>query len=233
MLGMSQFRKLKRKWRRKADPVDWRSLRNLAPISRTFGLDRGIPVDRYYIEKFLAENAHYIRGSALEIAESTYSHKFGQGVSCFGVLHTRPGKQVTIVGDLTNPAALPTDEIDCFICTQTFNFIYDFKAAIRGAFQLLRPGGVLLATLGGISQISRYDMDRWGDYWRFTALSAEKIFSEAFGTGQVKVTAYGNVLAATAFLQGISADELTHSELDHSDDDYQLLITVVAQKPLH
>lgn len=231
MLGMSQLRRIKRSWTRKGRPAEWRSLRNLVPVSRTFGLDRGVPVDRYYIEKFLAANTRYITGRVLEIAESTYSRKFGQEVSHFEVLHTRSGPKVTLVGDLTDPASLPSGQIDCFICTQTFNFIYDFKSAIQGAFQLLRPGGVLLATLGGISQISRFDMDRWGDYWRFTTLSAEKVFSEVFGAEQVQVTSRGNVLAATAFLQGISAEELTHEELDHTDEDYQLLITVIAQKP--
>jgi hypothetical protein len=38
----------------------------------------------------------------------------------------------------------------------------------------LKPGGVLLATVSGISQISRYDMYRWGDYWRFTTLIGGK-----------------------------------------------------------
>lgn len=227
---MSQLRRIKRSWTRKGRPAEWRSLRSLEPVSRSFGLDRGVPVDRYYIERFLAANTHYITGRVLEIAESTYSRKFGHEVSCFEVLHTRPGPRVTLVGDLTDPTGLPQGKIDCFICTQTFNFIYDFRSAIQGAFQMLRPGGVLLATLGGISQISRFDMDRWGDYWRFTTLSAEKVFSEVFGAQQVKVTSRGNVLAATAFLQGISSEELTPQELDHPDDDYQLLITVIAQK---
>jgi SAM-dependent methyltransferase len=231
MLGMSQLRRIKRGWVRKSTPADWHSLRNLDPVSRSFGLDRGVPVDRYYIEKFLAAKADCITGAVLEIAESTYSRKFGHDVSSFEVLHTRQAPKVTMVGDLTDPASLPDGRIDCFICTQTFNFIYDFKSAIRGAFQLLRPGGVLLATLGGISQISRFDMDRWGDYWRFTTLSAEKAFSEVFGPEQVRVASQGNVLAATAFLQGIASEELTSDELDHPDDDYQLLVTVVAQKP--
>lgn len=230
---MSQLRGMMRKWRRNADPVAWRSLRSLEPVSRTFGLDRGTPVDRYYIEQFLGAHKRLITGAVLEIAENTYSRRFGSGVSQFEVLHTKAGAQVTLVGDLTDPAGLPENKIDCFICTQTFNFIYDFQAAIRGAFRLLRPGGALLATLGGISQISRYDMDRWGDYWRFTTLSAQKAFTEVFAPGQVTVTSHGNVLAATAFLQGISVEELTPAELDHRDEDYQLLITVVAIKPLH
>ena len=219
-----------RQWTRKRQPVDWRQLRSLSPVSSSFGLDRGTPVDRYYIEKFLGENRWSIRGTVLEIAESTYSRRFGQEVVRYEVLHTTEGRQVTIQGDLTNPDSLPQGLVDCFICTQTFNFIYDFRSAIRGACHLLKPGGVLLATVAGISQISRYDMDRWGDYWRFTTRSARKVFSEVFGEENVHVKAYGNVLAATAFLQGISCEELTPRELDYEDEDYQLLITVVAQK---
>ncbi|MGH2645275.1 MAG: methyltransferase domain-containing protein, partial [Chitinophagaceae bacterium] len=194
-----------------------------------FGMDRGTPVDRYYIENFLRENKDLIRGNVLEIAESAYSRKFGTDISKYEVLHTKEGRNVTIVGDLTNIATLPENRIDCFICTQTLNFIYDFKAALKGSYFLLKPGGVMLATVAGISQISRYDMDRWGDYWRFTTLSVKKIFEEIF-QDEVLVKSYGNALAATAFLQGMAAEELTPEELDHKDEDYQLLITVVAKK---
>lgn len=230
MSALSKLRKLKRKWVRNMDPVDWRQLRQLEPVSRVFGLDRGMPIDRYYIEKFLLQHQDRIRGQVLEIAESTYARKFGRDVAAYEILHTLPGKDVTIVGDLTDPGTLPEHRIDCFICTQTFNFIYDFRSAISGAYRLLKPGGMLLATLGGISQISRYDRDRWGDYWRFTEQSARRAFSEIFGESQVQVGSCGNVLAATSFLQGITVEELTPEELDYQDEDYQLLITVVAQK---
>jgi hypothetical protein len=94
----------------------------------------------------------------------------------------------------------------------------------------LRPGGVVLATGTGISQISRYDMDRWGEYWRFTSLSARRMFEGIFGAGLVSVTSYGNVLAAVALLQGISANELTPAELDVQDPDYEVLIAIEAVK---
>jgi len=94
----------------------------------------------------------------------------------------------------------------------------------------LRPGGVVLATGTGISQISRYDMDRWGDYWRFTSLSARRMFEEVFADGAVTVKSYGNVLAATALLQGISANELKPAELDVQDPDYEVVITIEAIK---
>jgi hypothetical protein len=46
----------------------------------------------------------------------------------------------------------------------------------------------------------------------------------------VTVTSYGNVLAATAFLQGLAAEELHPEELDYRDPDYEVLISVRAVK---
>lgn len=202
------------------------------PVSPIFGLDRGTPIDRYYIENFLRKNAHYIRGRVLEVGDSDYSRRFSGGkAESFEVLHAVPGnKAATIVGDLTDPATLPENFIDCFICTQTFNFIYDLQKAVNGAHHLLKPGGVLLATVAGISQISRYDMDRWGDYWRFTTASVRKLFAPVF-KGGVEIESFGNVLAACAYLQGITVEDLPDKTLlDESAADYQMLISVVARK---
>jgi len=117
------------------------------------------------------------------------------------------------------------------ILTQTFQFIYDVKRAIRYSYQALAPGGMMLVTIPGISQISRYDMNRWGEYWRFTTLSAQKLFEEVFPAGNVEVKAFGNVLTTVAFLHGLATEELTSDELDYSDPDYQMVITVRAVKP--
>jgi len=100
------------------------------------------------------------------------------------------------------------------------------RAAIFNLYRILKPGGILLATFPGISQISRYDMDRW----RFTTLSAQKLFEEVFSPVNVTVASYGNVLAANAFLHGLAGEELRPQELDHQDPDYELLITVRAIK---
>lgn len=210
------------------------TLKDVGPVSRSFGLDRGTPIDRYYIEKFLQANKSVIKGKLLEIAESTFSQKFGAKDATYEVLHvTNDNPKATIIGDLTKPENLPGNLIDCFICTQTYNFIYQVKRAVEGSFQLLAPGGVLLATVSGISQISRYDADRWGDYWRFTPLSAQLLFEEVFGKGNVTIDVYGNCLAAVSFLRGISVEEINHAELDQKDRDYPLLIAVKAVKPLH
>jgi hypothetical protein len=44
------------------------------------------------------------------------------------------------------------------------------------------------------------------------------------------VEAYGNVLAATAFLQGLAAQELAPGELAPRDPDYELLIAARARR---
>lgn len=207
--------------------------RSVHPKSRKFGFDRGGPINHYYIEKFIEENARYINGTVLEVAESRYGKKFGKNASKFEVLHLYDDNpKATIVADLTNINSLPENIADCFIFTQTLNFIYDFKLALRGAHRLLKPNGVLLATVSGISQISKYDMDRWGDYWRFTTLSCEKIFKEVFGEENVTVDFYGNCLSARSFLDGQSSLELTKKELDYKDSDYQVLITIRAHKKI-
>lgn len=211
--------------------INWHNLRNLEPISRKFGFDRGTPIDRIYIDDFLNKNRQLITGNVCEIADNTYSLKYGHNVEKYEILHyTDDNKGTTIVGDLTNKDTLPQGQVDCFILTQTLNFIYDVKAAIEGLHYILSNQGIALITVAGISQISRYDMDRWGDYWRFTDLSIKKLFDEVFGSENVEVEAYGNVLAATAFLQGISAEELTQEELFYKDIDYQLTITIKAKK---
>lgn len=203
---------------------------NLQPISRLFGFDMGTPIDRIYIEDFLSKNAYCIQKNIIEIADDFYSRKYAQENSNFNILNTIKTNNNVIVGDLTKITTLPKNMFDCFICTQTLNFIYDFNKAIEGSYYLLKNKGVMLATVSGISQISRYDMDRWGDYWRFTNLSIKIAFEKIFGKGNVDIDYYGNVYSAKCFLDGLPADKLSYDELFYKDSDYQITIVVKATK---
>ena len=60
--------------------------------------------------------------------------------------------------------------------------------------------------------------------------SAQRMFEETFPGGEVAVRPYGNVLAATAFLCGMAAEELAAAELDLSDPDYEVLLAIRARK---
>lgn len=210
-------------------PIVWGDI-STKPISCDFGLSRGTPIDRYYIESFLQENNTDIRGVVLEIAESVYTKQFDHGVTSFEVLHVdESNRKATIIGDLTQPLSLPEKMVDCFICTQTLNFVFDIRLAIGGCFRLLKDGGVFLGTVSGISQISRYDMNRWGDYWRFTDLSLKRLFAEYFREANIVVQTFGNVFAAKAFLEGIAIEDIEDkSLLNVNDPDYQVTLGIRA-----
>lgn len=227
-------------------PVGWvrfGALRRLHPISNVFGFDRGTPIDRYYIEDFLRRHGGPtgdIRGRVLEIGSDAYTRRFGapsnplasgKGVERVDVLHvddTNPS--ATIVGDLATADHIPAATFDCIVCTQTLLFIYDVRAAVRTLERILKPGGVVLATAPGISQICRPEFDMWGDYWRFTSLSARRLFEERFPADNVHVETYGNVLTGISFLHGLAASELRAAELRFRDPNYEVLIVVRAVK---
>ena len=212
--------------------VRFGSLRRTKPINENWGLERGLPIDRYYIERFLAAHKEDIRGHVLEIGDNRYTLEFGEHrVMRSEVLHVAEEKEhVTIIGDLVSADHIAASSFDAIILTQTLQVIYDTRAAIRTVHRILKPGGVVLVTTAGISKISRYDMDRWGYYWSFTTQSLRRLFEEHFPAANIAVEAHGNVLATTAFLHGLSAGELRQKELDDADPDYEMLITLRAVK---
>ncbi|MBI4804282.1 MAG: methyltransferase domain-containing protein [Desulfovibrio sp.] len=210
-------------------------LRRTTPISRVFGLDRGTPIDLHYIARFLESHTEDVRGRVLEIAEDSYSRRFGgEHVSRCDVLHVgQDAPPGAIIADITSvESGLESDAYDCIILTQTLLVIYDLAAALTTLKRILRPGGVILASVPGISQISRYDYDRWGDFWRFTDLGVRRLFEDFFSPTNVSVQTFGNVLTSVSFLHGIVTEELTEEELAHIDPDYQLLIAIRAVKNL-
>ncbi len=209
--------------------ISFGDLRRREPVARLFGLDRGQSIDRYYIESFLDSHRSDVRGRVLEIADDTYARRYGSGVTAIDVLHAQPGNpKATIVADLTQRTGIESERFDCAILTQTLPFVTDPAGLLREVHRILQPGGVVLATVPCISQISRYDADRWGDYWRFTSMGARTLFEATFAS--VEVRAYGNVLSAVAFLHGLAAGDLLREELDHADRDYELIVAVRAVK---
>ena len=213
--------------------ASFEGLRRITPISRAWGADRGQPVDRYYIERFLTAYAGDIRGHVLEIKDNAYTLRFGgDRVTGSEVLHKDKGNlKATIVADLVDASQIADNSFDCVICTQTLHFILDVQAAIGTLYRILKPGGVLLVTVPGISQLDHPATgETWNDYWRFTQHSAQCLFEQVFSPANLTVKTWGNVLAAVALLHGLAAKELTEEELAYVDVDYPLLTSVRAVK---
>ena len=212
--------------------VQWGDLRRTTPIASDFGYSRGGPVDRYYIESFIEQHQLDVRGRVLEIGDSTYTTHFGGArVTQADVLHIDPeAPGATFVGDLADGSFLPDGTFDCVVLTQTLHLVYDFAAALRTIARVLAPGGVLLMTVPGISNI---DAAEWGSTWHysFTRQSVQRMCEAAFADFEIDVTSFGNVLAAVAFLHGLGRDELSRQELDDFRPEYGLIHAARVLRP--
>jgi len=218
------------RWHRWIRPAWFGTLRRATPLGRHWGYDRGTPVDRYYIERFLEQHRRDIRGRVLEVKDGDYTARFGTNVESSDVLDvmaTNPS--ATIVADLAAADAIPSRSFDCFILTQTLLLIYDIRSALAHAHRIMKPGGTLLATVPSVTpMVTSSDQDP--DYWRFTVPSCLKLFGDVFGMEQIQVHAVGNLITCVAFLHGLAAEELTQRELETHDRRYPLLITIRATR---
>jgi SAM-dependent methyltransferase len=208
-------------------PLDLGDLRRVTPIDANWGFERGTPIDRVYVERFIGTHALDIRGHILEIAAPDYTSRYGSNVEQVDILMaTEENSEATIVADLTDAPHIPSDTFDCAIVTQTLQFIYDIRSALATLHRILAPGGVLLATMPGLTKISPREDREFGEWWHFTGRSAHRLVEEAFGEGNVEVETYGNVLTASGFLYGLAAPDLRPEELVLRDPLYEVLVAV-------
>jgi len=212
--------------------VNWGDLRRTTPISRHFGEDRpaagqlrGQAIDRHYVNAFLSRHCEDIAGEVIEIGEPLYTRLFGADrVTRSEVLHVHEvNPQATIIADLADAPQLADCAYDCAIVTQTLHLIYEAPSAVRTLARILRPGGSLLLTVPGITPVP--NGTEWAGtwHWAFTQYSVRRMLTEAFGHAP-EVESMGNVMAATAFLHGLSIGELESADLDSHDPDFPLII---------
>lgn len=224
-----RLRAATRALRRGRRPVVLGSLGSTRPLSSQFGYDRGTPVDRWYIERFLDAHRSDITGRVLEVKDSGYTDRFGHDVSEASVLDIdASNERATHVADLAAADNLAGEAFDCFLLSQTLQFVFDLDAALGHARRLLSPGGVALITVPTVSPVCDPPLT---DYWRFTPGALSRLLEGRFGGGEVTVEAHGNVLAQIAFLAGLAAEELTEDELADDDTAFPLVVCARAARP--
>lgn len=202
---------------------------NIMPVTRDFGTSRGKAIDRVFIEKFLKENRNDIHGDVLEIGDNYYTRTYGSDYVSH-VMHVEGWGEDAFKGNLETGEGLTNDSYDCLILTQVLMFIFDIGKVVKNIYEILRDDGIALITVAGISQISRYDADRWGSYWRFDYKALEKLFIPYFGEDNVSIQTYGNVKLATAMMYGLCFEELEADDFSVVDQDYPLIYTIKVKK---
>ena len=212
--------------------LDWGDLRRTDPVSRDWGYDRGVPIDRHYIEAFLAAHSSDIAGSVLEVQEDDFTRRFGGArVTASDVLDIDAGNaRATILADLRCAPNIPDGTFNCIILTQTLHVIDDMRAALLECYRILAPGGVLLATFPAASRVClEYGED--GDLWRLTPAGARALVESVCAPAEVSCDSFGNVLTNVAFLAGLACADLTDAEFAAVDPYYPALTGVRARKP--
>jgi SAM-dependent methyltransferase len=213
-----------------SDIPRWGNLRRLRPFSDRYGFDRGLPVDRFYIEAFLARHAADVRGRVLEVKDSSYTVRFGgSSVSESDVLDIDPNNvDATVVADLCDDGSLPAARFDCFVLTQTIHLLSDVHTGLRNAWQTLAPGGVLLLTAPTLARVDHHLTEI--DFWRFTPRGLERMLAETCPDADAAVESSGNLVAAIAFLAGLAAHELRADELAYADPYFPILACARVRK---
>jgi SAM-dependent methyltransferase len=198
------------------------------PISPTWGFDRGLPIHRYYLEKFLAENSSDIRGHCMEFQEDSYASRFGgKAVTRLDILNLDGSlPQTTLQADLTKPNTLPSDQFDCIICTHVLHLIPEVEKAIPELYRILKPNGALLVGGAQIGMCSR----RVPEYYRFTAEGLRCLLERAFAPGHVVTRSYGNSLTGAGEIRGLASHEFSEQELNWNDDKFAVEVCARAVK---
>jgi len=201
---------------------------SISPLSRNWGYDRGTPVDRYYIERFLADHAGDVHGQVLEIQEDDYSRRFGGAhVTKQDILNIDASNpRATIIGDLADPKTLKAGQYDCIVLTQTLHLVFDMAAAIANVRRALKPGGVLLVTVPGITPVQPGEGYHW--FWSLTGEALRKLLEASFDPAKVELKSYGNLSSATAFLHAAAVQEIPRGKLDRFDPRYPVTIAARA-----
>jgi SAM-dependent methyltransferase len=206
----------------------WGNMRRVTPFSTSFGFDRGTPIDRYYLHRFLDANRSLISGRVLEVQVPSYTKQFGTEVRESHTVDINPAFRATYTCDLADAAQIPSNYYDCFLVPNTFQHILDLHPALRTMLRVVKPGGTLLASAACLLPL----ISDGGDYWRLSPEGWRLVLEAEWPGCEVLVEAHGNCLAAAAAMYGLAQEELSAAELEASDPRYPLLMTVRCRKPL-
>jgi SAM-dependent methyltransferase len=213
--------------RRVLRPAPRGLLMRSGPVSRGWGFDRGLPIDRYFIERFLDGHRADISGRVLEVKDDGYTRRFGSTVTHAEVLDIDAANPAaTVVADLTDAPQIPDERYDCVLLTQVLHQVYDVHAAVAECRRILQPGGRLLVTMPALSRCSMEPKDT--DFWRVTPACANRLFGDVFGAENVEVVAHGNAVLGASFLMGLAVEEIPARQLRRQDPLFPVLVTIRA-----
>jgi hypothetical protein len=206
---------------------EWGNLRRTLPLSANFGFERGTPVDRFYLHRFLDDNRACITGRVLEVQVSSYTRTYGRNLELSHTVDINPRFDATYTCDLADAPQIPCDHYDCFLLPNTLQHVVNLPAVLHTALRVVKPGGTILASAPALLPL----IPDGDDYWRLSPAGWRKALSREWTGCDVAVEGHGNCLAAAAAMYGVALEELTTRELSVHDARYPVLVTISCRKP--
>ena len=127
----------------------------------------------------------YVRGETIDLGcgESPFQPFLTESVTAYHTLDlfSPPGK-VTHVGDIQDMSMIPDGRYDSAICLQVLEHVPDPHKAMREAYRILKPGGVMVVSVPHLSRLH----DEPLDYYRFTMYGVRQLYERA-GFGVVEI----------------------------------------------
>lgn len=206
----------------------WGNLRRTTPFSSNYGFERGTPVDRFYLDRFLDQNRVLITGKVLEIQMSSYTRRFGHDVVEAHSVDINPEVHPTFVCDLADCGeVIPNDYYDCFLLPNTFSFLRRPHESLREVLRVVRPGGAILGSACVLLPL----IPDGPQYWHVTERGWLELSRNVWPDCDVRIESHGNCLVAVAAMLGLALEELRPAELEIHDPRYPVLITLLCRKP--
>ncbi|TRU96281.1 MAG: methyltransferase domain-containing protein [Microcystis wesenbergii Mw_QC_S_20081001_S30D] len=205
--------------------LNWGDLKKSVPICHVFGLTRGKPVDRYYLNKFIQEIKPQIVGKILEIGGTSKDKDF-YGInlgSSYQIMNIEPGLGIDIVGDAHDGSIIKPESFDSIITFNVLEHCYAPWQVVENIYTWLKPGGKCFVMVPSAQRLHAIPRDYWRPLpdafaWMFRKFSQQKLY------------VYGNPISVIASYHGIATEELTTEELDAFHPDFPVATCIVAQK---
>ncbi len=197
------------------------------PVSRKFGFDRGKPIDRVLIERFLSENRSLISGRTLEIGDNRYTKQFGENVTESHVLDVNIyNKKADIISDLADMRKVSDSSFDTIILTHVLGMVERQEKAISEMYRALAPGGLVLVTTASFAPQQSQNKG----FTRYTAKGLVNLFSKVFDERKLKGKDFGNVYTGLAFWIGLAVEDVPGEIFTYDDPEYPCIATLIAKK---
>ena len=205
------------------------SLFRVTPINRDWGWLKGTPLDRPFIADFVKTHAGDIRGRVLEVKEPEYASLYASPGSQVDILDLDPNnKQANIIDDLQYCSKIPDNTYDCIVLTQVLQLVPDIDKALSTVARILRPGGVLLITVCGITQSGHGEEGAF--HWAFFPAGLRHALARYFDPRKLVVTSHGNAGLAASFLMGLTAQQVPPDVRAVNDPEYAIVVAGRAVK---